>query len=53
MAPQGLAQSLEHSIVVQSLSRVQLLVTPWTAVLPASLFFTIPGVYSNSCSSSQ
>ena len=53
VAPQGLAQSLEHSIVVQSLSRVQLLVTPWTAVLPASLFFTIPGVYSNSYSSSQ
>ena len=28
-------------IVVQSLSRVQLFVTPWTAALQASLFFTI------------
>ena len=36
-------------IVVQSLSRVRLFVTPWTVALQASLSFTIPGACSNSC----
>ena len=35
---------------VQSLSRVQLFVTQWTAARQASLSITAPGVYSNSCS---
>ena len=33
--------SLHHVAVVQSLSRVQLSVTPWTAACQASLSFTI------------
>ena len=37
---------------VQSLSRVRLFVTPWTAARQVSLSWT-PGVYSNSCLSSQ
>ena len=38
--------------LVQSLSRVRLFATPWTAALQASLFIPIPGVYSDSCPSS-
>ena len=34
---------------VQSLSRVQLFVTPWTAARQASLSITSPAIYSNSC----
>ena len=34
---------------VQSLSRVQLFVTPWTAARQASLVSPTPGPYSNSC----
>ena len=34
---------------VQSLSRVQLFVTPWTSARQASLYITNPGGYSNSC----
>ena len=37
---------------VQSLSRVQLFVTPWIAAGQASLSITNSGVYSNSCPSS-
>jgi len=40
-------------IVVQSLSCVQLFVTPWTAARQASLSFTVSGVSSNSCPLSQ
>ena len=36
-------------ILVQLLSCVLLFATPWTAACQASLFFTSPGVYSNSC----
>ena len=36
-------------VAVQSLSRVWLFVTPWTAARQASPSFTTPGVYSNSC----
>jgi len=38
---------------VQSLSCVQLFVTPWTAAHQASLSKPTPGVYSNSCPSSM
>ena len=38
---------------VQSLSRVRLYATPWTAARQASLSVTTPGVYPNSCPSSQ
>ena len=38
---------------VQSLSRVRLDATPWTAARQASLSITTPGVYPNSCPSSQ
>ena len=38
---------------VQSLSHVQLFVTPWTAACQASLSFTNSGAYSNSCLLSQ
>ena len=41
------------SIVVQSLSRVWVFATPWTAVRQVSLPFTIFGVCSNSCPLSQ
>ena len=34
---------------VQSLSRVRLFVSPWTAARQASLSITNSGVYSNSC----
>ena len=34
---------------VQSLSRVQLFATPWTAACQASLSIPTPRVYSNSC----
>ena len=34
---------------VQSLSRVRLFATPWTAAHQASLSITTPGAYSNSC----
>ena len=48
-----LVQWLAHSSVqfssVQSLSRVQLFVTPWTAACQASLSSPTPGVYPNSC----
>ena len=37
---------------VQSLNRVRLFATPWTAVCQASLSITTPGVYSSSCPSS-
>ena len=40
-------------ISVQLLSRVQLFATPWTAACQASLSFTNPWVYSNSCPLSQ
>ena len=41
-------------VVVQSLSRVQLLVTPWTAARQASLSFTTSwSFFANSCSLSQ
>ena len=49
-------KGLLHNIVnqlfssVQSLSRVRLFVTQWTAARQASLSITAPGVYSNSCS---
>ena len=36
-----------------SLSLVRLFVTPWTALGQASLSWTAPGVYSNSCPLSQ
>ena len=39
---------LHFIIVVQSLSRVQLFGTPWTAACQASLSFTVSGVCSNS-----
>ena len=42
-----------HVVVVQSLSRVRLFVTPWTAPHQASLSFTSPGACSNSCLSNQ
>ena len=35
--------------IVQSFSRVQLFVAPWTTALQALLSFTIPWVCSNSC----
>ena len=38
---------------VQLLSRVQLFATPWTAACQASCPSPTPGVYSNSCPSSQ
>ena len=38
---------------VQSLSRVRLFATPWTAVHQASLSITNSGVYPNSCSLSR
>ena len=38
---------------VQSLSRVWLFVTPWTAACQASMSITIPGAYSNSHPQSQ
>ena len=38
---------------VQSLSRVRLFVTPWTAACQASLSITNPRVYSNPCPLSQ
>ena len=40
-------------VVVQSLSHVQLFVTPWTTTGQASLSFTSPGACSNSCPWSQ
>ena len=42
-----------HVVAVQSLSRVRLFVTPWTAPHQASLSFTSPGACSNSCLSNQ
>ena len=39
---------LQCVVVVQSLSRVQLFATPWTATHQASLSLS-PGFYSNSC----
>ena len=42
-------QSLNLICSVQSLSRVWLFVTPWTAAHQASLSITKPRVYSNSC----
>ena len=38
---------------VQSLNRVQLFATPWTAARQASLSITNPGVYPNSCPLNQ
>ena len=48
----------QHNMVkqfssVQSLSRVQLFVTPWTAAREASLSITNSGVHPNSCPSSR
>ena len=40
-------------VAVQSLSCVQVFVTPWTAASQASLSFTSPGACSNSCPLSQ
>ena len=40
-------------VAVQTLSRVQLFATPWTAACPGSLSFIVSGVCSNSCPSSQ
>ena len=40
---------LQLQFVVQSLSYVQLIVTSWTAAMPASLSFTISRSCSNSC----
>ena len=40
---------LTNFVAVQSLSRVQLFVTPWTEARQASLSFTSPGACSNSC----
>ena len=41
---------LETSLfVVQSLSHIRLFVTPWTAAHQASLSFTTPRTWSNSC----
>ena len=46
-------QQVSHFSSVQSLSRVRLFVTPWTAACPASLSITnAPGAFSNSCPSS-
>ena len=39
---------MDYHVIVQSLSRVQLFASPWTAACQASLSF-IPGVCSNSC----
>ena len=36
-------------VVIQSLSRVQLFVTPWTAAHQASLSFSVSSICSNSC----
>ena len=47
-----IAEQLTHSSV-QLLSSVHLFVTPWTAALQASCPSPAPGVYSNSCPSSQ
>ena len=47
--PLGLfAEDNSISVVVQSLSHVQILVTPWIAAYQASQSFTTPGVCSNS-----
>ena len=52
-----LVQWLAHSSVqfssVQSLSRVRLFVTPWTAACQPSLSSPTPGVYPNSCALSR
>ena len=45
--------SLSLSVVVQSLSCIQLFVTPWTAACQASLSSPTPGACSTSCPSSQ
>ena len=45
--------NLISSSSVQSLSRVWLFATPWTAACQASLSITTPRVYSNSCPLSQ
>ena len=47
-----LGKPICNIISVQSLSRVQLFATPWTAALQASLFTTLR-VYSNSCPLNQ
>ena len=43
----------DNFVVVQSLSPVQLIVTPWTTALQAYLSFTTSGVCSNSYPLSQ
>ena len=48
-----LIQILMFVVVVQSLSRVQLFATPWSATHRASLSSLSPGVCSNSCSLSR
>ena len=55
VAPTLQQMALFHSFlfVVSSLSYVQLFETPWTAPHQASLSFTSPRVYSNSCPLSQ
>ena len=40
---------LGSTVVAQSLSHVRLFETPWTAAPQAPLFFTTPGICSNSC----
>ena len=50
--PEG-PSSLHYVAVFQSLSRVWLFVTPWTAARQASLSFPPSGVCSNSCLLSQ
>ena len=44
---------LHIAVVLQSLSRIQLFVTPWTAARQASLSSTITQSCSNSCTLSQ
>ena len=51
---QKLTQHCKSNISsVQSLSRVWLFATPWTAARQASLSIPTPGIYSNSCPLSQ
>ena len=41
LSTKGQSKQFIYTFVVQSLSRVRLFVTPWTAALQASLYFTI------------
>ena len=51
--PQNLQPACRRGSSVQSLSRVRLFATPWTAACQASLSITTPWGYSNSCPLSQ